>query len=353
MPDPTVGIAIVTCNSARHIRRCLEAVFEQEDVSLQVALVDNASTDATRQILKEFKSRIKVLLQSRNLGFAEGQNRAIRALNTDWILTLNPDVLLLPGFIRKLVDAGEMDSGAGAVCGKLKSIGPGFHLLSEPRIDSTGMFFTPAMRHFDRGWHQPDTPSFERMEYVFGASAAAALFRRKMIEDVAVEGSFFDPDFFVYREDADVAWRAQLMGWRCIYTPEAEAYHVRTVTQDSRRGLPALINMHSVKNRFLMRIKNATGGLYRRYWLPMTLRDLLVVGGVLLWEQASLRAFWHVARCLPRALKQRQQIMSRKRVSDEALARWFSFEPSAEPLGELPVRPVAHAPGRGLAAVRS
>jgi GT2 family glycosyltransferase len=353
VPDPTVGVAIVTCNSARYIRRCLEALLEQEGVILQVAVAENASTDATRQILKEFKGRIKVLYQNRNVGFAEGQNRAIRALNTEWILTLNPDVLLLPGFVRKLVEAGEVDSGAGAVCGKLLSIGPGFQPLSEPRIDSTGIFFTPAMRHFDRGWHQPAARCFERMEYVFGASAAAALFRRKMIDDVAVDGSFFDPDFFVYREDADVAWRAQLMGWRCIYTPEAEAYHVRTVTPGKRRGLPALINMHSVKNRFLMRIKNTTGGVYRRCWLPATARDLMVVGGTLLWEHASLKAFWHVAKCLPRALRQRQQIMRRKRVSDEVLARWFSFEPASEPLGELPVRPARGAAGRGLAAVRS
>ena len=98
------------------------------------------------------------------------------------------------------------------------------------------------------------------MEYVFGASAAAALYRRAMIDDVAVDGDFFDPDFFAYREDADVAWRAQLLGWRCIYTPAAVAYHVRTVTPANRRSLPPVINMHSVKNRFLMRIKNATPG---------------------------------------------------------------------------------------------
>ena len=60
--------------------------------------------------------------------------------------------------------------------------------------------------------------------------------------------------------------------------------------------------MHSVKNRFLMRIKNTTGGVYRRFWLPATVRDLLVMGGCLLWEQRSLPAFWHVAKCLPRAL---------------------------------------------------
>ena len=93
-----------------------------------------------------------------------------------------------------------------------------------------------------------------------------------MIEDVSVDGDFFDPDFFVYREDADVAWRAQLLGWRCIYTPAARAYHVRSVTPENRRSVPRGINMHCVKNRFLMRIKNVTAGVYRRHWLAMTLR---------------------------------------------------------------------------------
>jgi len=98
-----------------------------------------------------------------------------------------------------------------------------FEPLPKRRIDSTGMYFTPAMRHFDRGWHEPDGRRFQNPQYVFGASAAAALYRRQMIEDISVEGDLFDPDFFAYREDADVAWRAQLLGWRCIYTPAATA----------------------------------------------------------------------------------------------------------------------------------
>jgi hypothetical protein len=90
--------------------------------------------------------------------------------------------------------------------------------------------------------------------------------------------------------------------------------------------------MHSVKNRFLMRIKNATLGVYRRHWFSITSRDLVVVFGSLLWEPTSLAAFWRVAKCLPRALRWRQQIMSRRRVSDEELNRWFSFDAAAQPL---------------------
>src|SRR5579883_219201 len=284
--------------------------------------------------------------------FAAAQNLAIQATTAPWVLTLNPDVLLRPGFIRALVDAAACDPRAGSVCGKLLSIGPGFEPLPEDRIDSTGIFFTPAMRHFDRGWHEPGHRYSSGPEYVFGASAAAALFRREMIDDVSIGGHFFDPDFFVYREDADVAWRAQLLGWRCIYTPAAEAFHVRTVTPANRRSLPPAINMHSVKNRFLMRIKNATGGVCRRYWLPMAARDLLVLGGSLFYEPHSARAWWHVARCLPRALRQRRIIMSRRRVADEELAEWFSPVPVARPAGR-PALPAARRASRGPSRTRA
>ncbi len=333
MNQEKVCATIVTCNSGRYIRRCLDSLLRQEGVSLEVVVFDNASTDDTREILGEFQGRkVRAIFYDRNVGFAEGQNRAIAACQSDWVLTLNPDVLMRPGFLRNLLDAGATDTSVGAVCGKLLSIGPGFEPLPEARIDSAGIYFTPAMRHFDRGWHEQDHRQYDRTEYVFGATAAAALYRRTMIEDVAVNGEFFDPDFFMYREDADVAWRALLLGWRCLYTPTATAYHVRTANPRNRRSLPPVINMHSVKNRFLMRIKNATGGVYRRHWLSTTLRDLAVVGGVLLMEPTSLVAFWRIAECLQRTIARRRNIMSRRRISDEALAEWFSFDPVALPV---------------------
>jgi GT2 family glycosyltransferase len=299
--------------------------------------VDNASTDGSRDVLARFEGRIRLICNDRNLGFAAAQNQAIRSTASDWVLTLNPDAVLLPGFLSELVEGGQIDSKVGTVCGRLLSIGRNLEPLETPLIDSAGIYFTPAMRHFDRGWHEPDDGRFREMEYVFGASGAAALYRREMIEDVSEGHNFFDPDFFAYREDADVAWRAQLLGWRCLYMPSAVGYHVRTVVPGNRRAVPGVVNMHSVKNRFLMRIKNTTGGLYRQFWLPATVRDLLVVGGCLLWEQRSLPAFWRIAKCLPRALEQRRSIMTRRRVSDENLAQWFSAEPSARAITEIAV----------------
>lgn len=332
---PQVSVTIVTYNSARFIRPCLDSLLRQSGVRFDITVVDNASSDETCDLLEPFRSRIQTLRNTENIGFAAAQNQAIARTRGEWVLVLNPDVVMRPGFLAALYETGRAAGAVGTVCGKLLSINSNLEPAPEPAIDSAGMYFTPEMRHFDRGWHEPDDGRFDRVEYVFGASAAAALYRREMIEDVAGTGEFFDPDFFAYREDADVSWRAQLLGWKCIYTPNAVAYHVRRVSPLNRRSVPAVLNMHSVKNRFLMRIKNTTGGLFAQCWMPMLWRDAQVIGGCLLMEPSSLPAFWKVAGCLPRLLERRRDLLRRRRISDDELVRWFQTTPVAEPVREL------------------
>jgi GT2 family glycosyltransferase len=338
-----VSVTIVTFNSGRFIKRCLESVLAQKYPYKEIIVIDNASTDGTVDILEQFEDRCQIVYNDENIGFAAAQNQGIRLSSGEWVLTLNPDVLLLPNFLSALMEAGQIDPRCGTVCGKLLAISPSFDLPVKPLVDSTGIYFTPMLRHLDRGSQEVDNGHYLNYEYVFGATAAAALYRREMIEDIAVFGEFFDSDFFTYREDADVAWRAQLLGWQCIYTPHARGYHVRAVLPGNRRALPASINMHSVKNRFLMRVKNMTGHLFRRNLFSILCRDVVVLSCCLLREHSSLKAFWYLARNWGRMIAKRREIMSRKRVSDQYIASWFSYDPISVPIPKVRTRVAARS----------
>jgi GT2 family glycosyltransferase len=343
MTKDLVSVTLVTYNSGRFIKRCLESVLEQKYPHLEVIVIDNASTDGTVDLLEQFQDTCRIHHNTENTGFAAAQNQAIALSSGEWVLALNPDMLLLPDFIQELVVAGHLDQKIGTVCGKLLTIQATFDLPEKQLIDSTGIYFTPMLRHLDRGSQQVDNGHYLNFEYVFGATAAAALYRREMIDDISIQGEFFDPDFFVYREDADVAWRAQLLGWRCIYTPLARGYHVRKVLPGNRHALPPEINMHSVKNRFLMRIKNMTPDLYRRNWLSITGRDLVVIGACLVREHTSLKAFVYLFRNWRRVLAKRREIMKRRRVKDDYIASWFSFEPVSRPAPRPAGRALPHS----------
>ena len=324
-----VSVTIVTYNSGRFIKRCLESVLDQDYRLKEIIVIDNNSSDGTADILEPFEDRCRIVYNEENIGFAAAQNQAIALSGAEWVLTLNPDVLLLKGFIEALVNAGNLDPKVGTVCGKLLTMTSTYDF--EPKVDSTGIYFTPNLRHLDRGSLEVDNGHFRNYEYVFGATAAAALYRREMIEDIAISGEFFDADFFVYREDADVAWRAQLMGWKCLYAPYAKGYHVRNALPGNRRALPPEINMHSVKNRFLLRMKNISPDLYRRNFFSITARDVVVLACCILRERSSLKAFPFLIRNWKSVMSKRQEIMQRRRVDDAYMASWFSFEPVSKP----------------------
>ena len=348
-PAPLVSVLITTYNSSLHLQRCLDSIKTQSCAPLEVVIVDNASTDRTREILEHQKLKAKVIYNDRNTGFAAAQNQGMRAAAGQWLLSLNPDVVLSPGFVEEMVRAGELDACVGAVSGKLLRWQPGTEQEFSQTIDSTGIYFTPSLRHLDRGAEERDHGQYEGVEYVFGATGAAALYRRKMVEDVSVEGEFFDEQFFAYREDADLAWRAQLMGWRCLYAPRAVAWHVRRVTPERRGQLPTEINWHSVKNRFLMRVKNISWPLYRRVLLKTSFRDLQVIAYCVLLHPKLRSALLAVWKSRSELLHKRDIIQSRRRISDDQLMSWFSKKPVSfafpDPLGpfaqDTAARPVA------------
>ena len=305
-----VSVTIVTYNSGRFIKRCLESVLDQKYPFKEIIVIDNNSSDGTIDILEPFEDRCRIVYNEENIGFAAAQNQAIAhvagGVGAD---AQSRRAAACRVSSKRWSMPAAWTRGSARSAASCMTMTATFDFPEEPLVDSTGIYFTPNLRHLDRGSLQLDNGSFRNYEYVFGATAAAALYRREMIEDIAIDGEFFDNDFFVYREDADVAWRAQLMGWKCLYAPYAKGYHVRKALPGNRRALPAEINMHSVKNRFLLRMKNMTGDLYRRNFFSITARDAVVVGCCLLWEHTSLQAFPFLFGNWRGVMEKRREIM--------------------------------------------
>src|SRR5262245_50701363 len=312
MVTPKVAVNIVTFNSACDIAACLESLRLQTFQDVEIHVLDNASSDETLRIIEPFD--VKYLMRSPvNTGFCKAHNGLARRFPSEYVLFLNPDTVLSPSFIEELVRALDARPDAASASGKLLR-------MDGTTIDSTGIIMFREQRHLDRGADQPDRGQYEKPEEIFGPSGAAAMYRRKALDDVAIGGQYFDEDFFAYREDADLAWRCRLYGWTSIYVPSAVAQHRRRVTPERRAALPKEINYHSVKNRFLLRLNNMTGGLYRRDFWQITRRDLAVVGYVALREWSSIRGLLYVVRHLPRLVRKRQLIQAGRR-ADPTL--WF------------------------------
>jgi GT2 family glycosyltransferase len=307
-------------------------------------------------------------------------NQGVRVASGEFILLLNPDAFLEPSYVATLVQAfEEAGDPFGMATGKLLQAETGL-------IDSMGIRMTRSGRHFDIGQgvrsresgvgcrgserfneHSDDIraaqkqrtmpsepalglggaaqsrlppaldeqsesstarsdsrlPTPDPREEIFGVSGAAAMYRMSFISDVTIGGEFLDEDFFTFREDADVAWRGQLFGWRAMYVPEAVGHHVRTVTPEKRRALTAVTNMHGVKNRFLLRFKNEGIFLALRN-APFELgRDLVVIAAALTVERTSLPALSWLWKNRRRIMEKRRAIQNRRRVSDRRIARWF------------------------------
>jgi GT2 family glycosyltransferase len=281
-----VSIVLVTWNSAPYLRRCLEGIRHQTHEPIELIVVDNASADDSVALV----GAAQVIRNDTNRGFSAAVNQALRVAKGELVLLLNPDCHLASDYVARLEAVLRDDVGAAT---GLLIRAEGFEIERTEVIDSAGIRMTRSGRHLDIEQGVPLAESKMKnpeIQEVFGVSGAAAMYRVDFLRDVAIDGEVFDEDFFAYREDADLAWRGRLFGWRAVCVRDALADHVRRVTPQTRGELSASINMHSVKNRFLLRMKNEGGYLALRNAPFELARDLVVLVAALTVEGPGRRA---------------------------------------------------------------
>ena len=321
MQLPTVSITIVNWNHGRYLKRCLDSLLAQEYRHYDVTIVDNGSQDGSPEMLTKEYPEVNLLSFPDNQGFSKAFNRGVRETSGEFVLSLNPDVFVKKGFLSELVDAIHQDERVGIVSAKLLQ-------FDDPRIlDSTGLFLNRYRRPYDRGQGEVDQGQHVHSLNVFGACGAAALYRRSMLDDVALDNEYFDEDFFAYYEDVDLAWRAQLRGWKGRYAPRAVATHVRGWGDTLRKNRePTSDNSGArlaLRNRYLMVIKNDTLSNFLLDLPLILLAELPRLFYMAIFAPDALLGLWDLVRGLKSALKKRK--MNWERISKESptIRSWF------------------------------
>lgn len=301
----TVSIHIVTFNSAKDISDCLDAIFKQSYPILRIIVVDNASKDATRDVLSRYEEQIQVIYNDDNKGFAGAHNQAIHLSTADYYLILNPDVTLDQHYVQKLMEAAQQSS-IGSLTGRLL-------LKSDPSIvDSTGLVLTRQRRAFDRGSGE-QTYLWDESGNVFGVSGAAALYNSKMVKDISYKNQFFDESFFAYKEDVDVAWRAQKLGWLAYYEADAIAYHERGWKKGTRFKQPLFIRQRSYINRYKMIYKNDSLSRMIKDGLHILPFEIASFAYALLRDPKLLLAWKEFINELPQLREKKEHIQGKSR----------------------------------------
>ncbi len=297
-----VTISIVTYNSAKDIVACLQSLQKQSFKEFEVIIVDNASTDTTREEVKRVYPQARIIALENNIGFGAAHNVAIQASEANYFMVLNPDCLLKEDALRRLVNAAELRKEAGV-------IGPCImRTRGETIVDSTGLVQTWYGAVKDRGTGEELDGRQKQSQEVWGVSGACALYRREALESIRYEADgrpeYFDEHYFMYKEDADLAARLQRAGWQAWYQHDAIAYHDRTGNaQTTRKEKKAYIKAYSYQNHLLYSFKNIRG----LRLVPAMIYEAMKFFYLLLFERSTLKVLPAVIKALPETLNRRYE----------------------------------------------
>ena len=318
----SVTASVVTWNHAHCIQACLESLLKQTHKELEIIVSDNASSDTTRDILERFKGRVRIVLNSENRGFCGGHNPVIAQTKSDFVLLVNPDIVLSENYVERAIGQISRNDEIGTICGLLLQGEPD----QNPLIDGTGLTVGRSRRFLLRHHGVALSSVALRAGEVFGCDGALPLYRRKMIETISQENQFFDEMFFAHKEDHDVSWRAQLFGWKTVFDPSCIAVHPRVFRPGNlqlRKTLAPEIRYHAVKNDLLLLLKNEDFSNFLKDFFYIVPRRVAIFLYALVREPHSLKAYIFVLKNLRSVLQKRKAIQKNRKASPKIIRAQF------------------------------
>jgi GT2 family glycosyltransferase len=308
-----VSVIILNWNGKKFLKECLDSLAAQTYRDFETVLVDNGSTDGSAEFVKERYPWVRLVALPENTGFAAGNNRGLEEVGGEFIVTLNNDTRVEPDFLAEMVRVAESDVGIGMVAGKL------CNYYQPGRIDAIALKIGTNGLGYNIGVGETDAGQYDSTASVFGPCGGAALYRRAMLD----ETGFFDPEFFAYYEDFDLAWRGRLAGWGCAAAPRAVVYHVHSAT--SGEWSPFKV-YHTHRNKWYVIIKNWPLGLLLKHLPAIIAYDAaaLFLAGLKGRGGVALRARLDVLKSIKRLLAKRRKVQAINKLFPEGIEGLFS-----------------------------
>jgi len=304
---PLVSIVIPNWNGAAHLPTCLDSLQKQTYKPLEVIVADNASSDGSQELLASRFAWAKLEQLPINRGFTGACNAGIRAARGEIVILLNNDTETEPTWVAEVVAAFDRHPEAGLVASKM--------LLFDRRdtLHTAGDYYRVDGLPGNRGVWQTDSERYNIEEYVFSACGGSAAYRRTMLDQIGL----LEDSFFFSCEDIDLAWRAQLAGWKCVYTPRAVVYHRLAAT-----GGGPTASYYDGRNFIRVIARDYPGPLLRKHWPSVVgAQARLAWDAFKAWRgaaaRARLRGMLAGLLSLPRTLAQRQRIQASRTVTLE------------------------------------
>lgn len=269
MPKVAIGFITYEEATAKYLPEFLKSLQEQTFSDYQISAIDNSeqADNANQQFIKTNYPAIDLVYANANLGFAKAYNRLIaRAVDyqAEYFFIINPDTILEPNVLEKLINTLKANQQIGAVSPKVFC----WDFSNSRRttiIDSCGLIEPTALRFVDLGAGASDRGQFDYRS-ILGPSGCAGLWRLSALVDIKINDQYFDERFFMYKEDCDLAKRLQLAGWQAVIVPSAVVYHARSVKSAGREFWKILANR---KNKSLAVNSQSFFGqeiLFYKYW---------------------------------------------------------------------------------------
>ncbi|MGA2470502.1 MAG: glycosyltransferase family 2 protein [Solirubrobacteraceae bacterium] len=303
-----VTFVILSWNGRSFLEVVLPSIFAQSAQGFAVYVIDDASTDDSREYVEREWPQVKFIAHSDNVGVTRNMNRGISSATTTYVALLNNDLELDPDWL--VVMRGALEAHPEAAAADCKML----DYYQRDRLDGAGDELTSYMLPGRRGNGELDRGQYDEPGEVFSVCCGAALFRASAFEEVGP----FDADLFAYYEDVDWGFRARLLGYCARYVPAAVAFHMGSATTSREPGRWSHL---FPRNQVYVVIKDLPARLAFRYWPRILVGELYWLGtdmrrGLGL---KHLKGWWQALFMTSLALRKRREIQARRRVSVEAL----------------------------------